>query len=189
MLNRQAKLILGGLALCQSLKVPFVLLPPLNPDDPDPYPGMSQTAEINFNPEENFVMTQGGVTEGNVISELSAPKAQSLPDPGYSTISGGSGGVAGEDSGTCDNDDDTTIKRTTKSTERLISTSSASVVEGARRKSSSTSSITTQHPQQHQQLTLHQHQPQIHHHHLAASPATTPSPVKVPTVPSTEHLF
>jgi len=34
----QAKLILGGLSLCQNVKVPFVLLPPKISDDTDPYP-------------------------------------------------------------------------------------------------------------------------------------------------------
>ncbi|XP_021949507.2 phosrestin-2-like [Folsomia candida] len=34
----KAKLVLGGLSLCQNVKVPFVLLPPQIPDDPDPYP-------------------------------------------------------------------------------------------------------------------------------------------------------
>ena len=43
----QAKLVLGGLSLCQNVKVPFVLLPPQIPDDPDPYPPpKSETEEI-----------------------------------------------------------------------------------------------------------------------------------------------
>lgn len=145
---------------------------------------MCQPTEINFSPEQNFVMSEEGVKEGDVISEINTTKAQSLPNTIYGTTAI-SDGV--EDSDTCDNDDDdATIKRTTKSSERFISTSSTSI---PRRKSLSTSPKTTGHPQQHQQLTLHQHQPQIHHHHWAASPATMPSPVKMPTVPSAEHLF
>jgi len=52
----KAKLVLGGLSLCQNVKVPFVLLPPLNPDDPDPYP--TPKGESDQQPVQAIATTQ-----------------------------------------------------------------------------------------------------------------------------------
>lgn len=51
--------MLGGLSLCQNVKVPFVLLPPSIPDDPDPYPSPKGEA------------SQGGVNTTDAVTPAS----------------------------------------------------------------------------------------------------------------------
>ncbi|CAL8143581.1 unnamed protein product [Orchesella dallaii] len=179
----KAKLILGGLSLCQSLKVPFILLPPLNPDDPDPYPGV-MTAGINFNPADVITTTACSTTPQKTAAGTSPtpppPTSSQLPDVSRSSSNtqnvespGGRRRRSQEqqqDEEEEDDDDDdecaTAIMKRGVAVAQVVTSSS-----------STTTSISAQHLQ---------HQPQIHHHHLVSSPATTPSPVKVPSV---EHLF
>lgn len=168
----QAKLILGGLSLCQSLKVPFVLLPPLNSDDPDPYPGIMTTG-INFNPASIITTTTDTPLKTVSVTSPAPPASQNMPDVSSTATTSntpnvqGSAGRSphqqqeGEDGGSID-ESRTRPTAALKGLPLPVTTTVAQVV------------------------TTQQHQPQIHHHHLVSSPATTPSPVRVPSV---EHLF
>jgi len=171
----QAKLILGGLSLCQSVKVPFILLPPLNPDDPDPYPGV-MTTQINFDPEDVITTTACSTTPQKTATGTSpmppSPTSQLVDvSSNTKTVENSSSGMRRVQQQDDDDEDgcETTLMKRGVSVAQVVTTTS-------------TSSSTTISAAQH----YLQHQPQIHHHHLASSPATTPSPVRVPSV---EHLF
>lgn len=194
--NLQVKLILGGLALCPSLKIPFILLPPLNPDDPDPYPCSAQQQPSRIcsvsasNPEG-----ESGESESanKTLPSSQCDQVQVAPECSSSTTS-----CAGkqEQDTICTGDTTSTNydgrRRSVKVEVEQPPPASVSSTGGTGEREtklslSSTSSTPTVPLLYHDQLTLHEHQPQIHHHHLATTPATTPSPVRASS--SGTHLF
>jgi len=64
--------------LCQNVKVPFILLPPLNLDDPDPYPSLraeaSQAAATGTTSEQREVVEELGHEQ-----EISSPRRNQEP--------------------------------------------------------------------------------------------------------------
>lgn len=199
----QVKLILGGLALCPSLKIPFILLPPLNPDDPDPYPNSSSapsSAQRTTESETNRICSvasplkeQGESESANKKPQPASdrPQVEVTPAERCTIFSGPPGKQEQERSITCISDTSNNYeeRKSVKVETEQPSVSSVSVSSTRREtklSSSSTSSTPTASLYQQQQVTLQQHQPQIHHHHLATTPATTPSPVRTS---SGTHLF
>lgn len=60
-----------------SLKVPFVLLPPLNLNDPDSCPRTKPVPEFNSNPQENVVTCQ---TENEKKMSLASDESVQKPE-------------------------------------------------------------------------------------------------------------
>jgi hypothetical protein len=71
----QAKLILGGLSLCQNVKVPFVLLPPHISDDTDPYPSPKAKVSRGISPAVPEQRDAESLRHGNRHhQEISSPR-------------------------------------------------------------------------------------------------------------------
>lgn len=193
------------MALCPSLKIPFILLPPLNPDDPDPYPNSSSapsSAQQTTESETSRICSVASPLLEQGESESANKKLQPASDghqvevtpaERITTVSGPPGKQEQERSITCISDTSNNYeeRKSVKVEAEQPSASSVSASNTRRERetklsSSSTSSTPTASLYQQQQVTLQQHQPQIHHHHLATTPATTPSPVRTS---SGTHLF
>lgn len=171
--------------------MPFVLLPPLNLDDTDPYPGGLEASEgASFNPES--IISAHGDPSATDVDTASPRKVDESSSAGITgqyphdrniCVSEAGGAIT---SSLCDTSSKG-VGESDKNEERTLVTSPKSRIpftfttapgeRGTSSSSHSTSSPGTG-------ATIQHYQPQIHHHHLAASPATTPV-----RVPSAEHLF